>query len=455
MEELGIYGKVLRRYEGGGVLTFEDGESIQCSFQSVQLTNANIVARCFPRVDLEAFGRLINRGLSGKHAAKSLQGTTVEGYELVMQGNMLLIEQVVRFSVEETIAEPITLYLLANEMDVRFGQEQPLGNEMHFGITNFCFIGLVPKRFPGHRVSRVLPLTVGNTRVVMEPVPDYRAVVKAIRAQRGIDITCEAVVRIDSENDLNGVKAVLDDLCILMSLARGTPINWIYYDIYSQPNHVIATHHRNAVTRSYGWSPLIDEKPEDTKYFLETTCGSFVEQKETYALDWAIDAYLDAKSETAYLQTRALTAVVVMEMLKSRFVDQHGMRHIINEQDFKNNLGRLREGIRQVVQECFPEINTSQLRMMIDGVDWMNEKSFRASLKSMFDRIGLAYTMGELQTFVDSRNALVHRGDFHTENRREEYFRIINLLDRVLLKMLDYDYYYLDARNQWQRVRLE
>lgn len=455
MEELGIYGKVLRRYEGEGLLTFEDGENIECSFQCVQLTNGDIVARCHPRIDFVTFGRLMNIGFTGKHAPRSLQGTTVEGYELVMQGNMLLIEQLVRFSVEETIAEPITLYLFANEMDVRLGEEQSSGNELHFGLTNFRFKGSAPRRFPDHRVSAVLPLTVGDTEVVIEPAQDYGAVVKTIGAQRGIDITCEAVVSIDSENEVNAIKAVLDDLCTLLSLARGTPINWIYYDVYSEPDAVIATHHRNAVTRSYAWSPLIDERSEDTKHFLETTFGPFVEQKEVYKLDWAVEAYLDAKSESSYLQTRGLRAVITMEFLKSRFVDHYGMRYIMEEETFKRNLQTICEEVKRILLECLPSLESLQVQMMLAKIAGLNAKSFRSSLREMFDSIGLAYSGTELQSFIDSRNALVHRGDFHTENRREEYFRIINLLDRVLLKMLEYDYCYLDARNQWQRVRLE
>ncbi len=44
MESLGIYGKIIREYEGEGFLTLYDGRTCNCSLRAVQISDGKIMA---------------------------------------------------------------------------------------------------------------------------------------------------------------------------------------------------------------------------------------------------------------------------------------------------------------------------------------------------------------------------------------------------------------------------
>jgi hypothetical protein len=65
------------------------------------------------------------------------------------------------------------------------------------------------------------------------------------------------------------------------------------------------------------------EGREETRQFIESPYPVFLERRDPYKLDkGTIDAYLDAKSEDDYLQTRAVKLAVALEKLKAVFINQ-------------------------------------------------------------------------------------------------------------------------------------
>lgn len=84
----------------------------------------------------------------------------------------------------------------------------------------------------------------------------------------------------------------------------------------------VARTHASTVTKPYCPLAVIDPTVDsDTKRFLEQTYPVYISKRNDYRLNrGTIDAYLDAKAENDYLETRAVKLAVAMEMLKNVFV---------------------------------------------------------------------------------------------------------------------------------------
>ena len=86
----------------------------------------------------------------------------------------------------------------------------------------------------------------------------------------------------------------------------------------------------------------------------------------------------------------------------------------------------------------------------------LNRRTFREILDDIFKQIGLQLTEEDTQSFIQSRNSLVHTGLFKSEKKLrggedtqpliEEYCFLMNVLDKVFLRLLEYHGQYVDRR---------
>jgi hypothetical protein len=309
----------------------------------------------------------------------------------------------------------------ANTLQVLMDDEAAAARSARFGLTNCEFIGTQPEEV-GAGSHLILPLALrsltATTDVLLRPVDQYRRVMNRVRTLDGIDVTAEAAAGVAGEGDVNRLTEVVDDLCYLLSLARGTKVQWVYYDLCRDGGGRLSRTHHARVTKAYCPLPLIDPRAdarEHTKNFLEVTYREFAARSTRYKLKrGAIDAYLDAKSESDYLEMRAVKLAVVMELVKAVL--------------------RTAEGLK--------------------------EKHFGALVAELCGTLGVKAEEREINLFVACRNSLVHQGDFYlrtaTLKQRakvppfltpaEEYFFLLNFLDRFFLRLVGYSGPYLDWR---------
>lgn len=215
-----------------------------------------------------------------------------------------------------------------------------------FGITNFEYFGNKLREYPnGGGAWDILSVNFGDMSIEIHEVQDHKTIMKSVEAQRGIDVTCEAIVNISSIDDLEKVIPLVNTLCTLLYLARGTKINWMYYDCYDSHGEKILSSHTNNVVWRYAGLPLIDlRNPNETATFLERLYPFFISQKDRYGLEKGIEAYLDAKREGVYLETRALVASVLLEFLSDRYTNKNGK--------FKENLEAMLKGLEIVTSNA-------------------------------------------------------------------------------------------------------
>lgn len=258
--------------------------------------------------------------------------------------------------------------------------------------------------------------------------------------------------RFSPNENIEQLTEAVSDLCYLLSVARGTIIQWIYRDEYDDAGSCVARTHASTVTKPYCPLAVIDpESASDTKRFLEQTYPVYISKRDDYRLiRGTIDAYLDAKAENDYLETRAVKLAVAMEMLKNVFVAQPSAaakEFIVEEKDFESVVGPISEAMERVLEEN--GINDKSDRRALSNkpkIRGLNRRSFRYCLVKLCETLELNVSAQDLDLFVKCRNELIHKGRFHcslvtnkTEDKVKEFGFLVTFMDRLFLKLLGYN----------------
>ncbi len=460
---LPYYGTNIAEYRGKGVLTLKGGKTVNCKFEAGQLATGNVLLLCdfIPPID----PRL-------SISADTFEGTTTEDFQISgeVTNEVRYLPDLPRDQVGEWRAFRL------HDMSVQMLYNSDGATKARFGITNFEFTGTQGFRTV-NRFYLMLPLILkyqdNVTNLSIVPREDYDRIIQPIKVLKGIDVTCEALADIPKEG-ITRLTETIDNLCYLLSVARGTKIQWIYRDLYDEAGKLIQRTHCSRITKPFCPLPIIDPAAVDrneTKAFIEQAYPIYLEKKESWKLDrGTIDAYLDAKAERDYLQMRGVKLAVAMEMLKSVFLELPECpvaEHIISEQQFKNLRPRLKEVISEVLKT--EAIGASSRGRVHEKIGELNRISFKYLLEHLYELVHLQVKKQDLKLFIACRNKLVHKGRFYCESAKpeeqkkctplpskvDEYFFLVNFLDRVFLKLLDYSGPYINWRTPGKPVREE
>jgi hypothetical protein len=447
------YGNCLSVYRGKGVLTLEDGKKLDCLFEAGQLNNGRVLLLCD---FLPAFPTCLSI------SAAKFEGTTSEGFRIWANKGFTLSDITVDSS--PGVWARFRLY----EISVQIAEDEHT-QRLHFGITNFEFLGTEEIRQPGNSICRTLPLNLQikgvSTKISITPLNQYDKIMQRTRALKSIDVTCEAIAEMPSDGSIAQVEEVLDDLCYVLSVARGTKIQWVYCDQYNGIGKLISRIHSSRITKPYCPLKIIDPivgGGKETKTFIEQTYKVYVEKRESFKLHkGTIDAYLDAKAEADYLEMRGIKLGVAMEILRSVFIELPNAPmkgYVIEEEKFKKLSPHLCTAIDEFLQT--EKIDRDSRKAMCNDkkVLELNRRSFDNFLKKLCRHIDLRISKNDTRLFVQCRNSLVHYGRFYCASatpdqqkpckplpsKSHEYRFLVNFLDKVFLKLLGYSGPYID-----------
>ena len=432
---LSLYGERLADYRGRGELRYADGSRRECSFRAAQLTNGAIVVETQSRQ-------------ASPDDAAELVGQTGEGadFHAVLAGYSFSSHSLSRKNTSARWSTQWDAYWYARRITVRHRtRRKPL--RLTMGLVNFEFAENRRERTksavrPDH-LAVGLPL--GN--VTFTKVANYDEVLSRLRYQRGVDLTCHASMEISKDAKLEDHISTMDDVCKLLSLARGTKVNWIYHRSLDRRGQAITTVHENKVTKPFGVMQLIDSgSPSDTVAFLDSTLP-VLQRDTTYDLGRAIDGYLDAKGR-GFLETRGVAACVMLDFLLSRYSSGPPRRDRIvsSARRFRNGAATLKADL----PKYFPSLDNEQLEDMTEKIAELNRRAFKTVLREFCDSLGLGIGSAAIERVKDIRNKLVHEARFlNDEKYWRQYLTLVHLLDRVMLRILDYRGPYLDCTQQW------
>ncbi|MBC8526216.1 MAG: hypothetical protein H8D22_04995 [Candidatus Cloacimonetes bacterium] len=458
MNLLSYYGDYIASYKGKGVLTLKDGGIFKCKFETGQLRNGIVLLLCD---FLAPFPNLLCIS-----SVERFEGITSEGFQVLADNKITSVNYLPDIPNDRSEGTWAAFYV--RELSVQMAKDTKV-KSIHFGITNFMFTGTEPSRLDNFSCL-ILPLNLKCTSDAMKlciiPVRGYNCIMKRVQTLKSIDVTCEVVCYNTGNGIAEDLREVVDNLCYLLSVTRGTKIQWIYCDLYSSTGKLISRRHFSNVTKPYSPSAIIDPRADgryDTKAFLESTYDTFVEKIKPYKLkQGTIDAYLDAKAENDFLQMRGVKLAVAIEMLKAVFLElpNHiANEYIFTEEYFNKNLFKpLKKALSNVFKS--KNIESSSRKAMYKKIKELNRISFGDLLRIILDDIHLKVDEKDINLFKKCRDKLVHTGGFYYDRAKPEerkntkplpsrlhgYFFLVNFLDKVYLKLLGYNGPYIDWR---------
>ena len=451
---LAEYGEFVNVYRGNGILSVADEAKkipLACTFEAGQRIDGKIILLCHE----------LPRGFSfyfriGGEKAKKFEGKTEEGYLIRSNEAERGLNRMGYLPKSKRNDENLAFNL--TELSIFYSEGKC--HELHFGISNFEFDK--NDSFDNGKDDKIIiPLTKEEKiEISFKKLNDYDNKINRIWTLRGIDVTCELILKISNKNDLNKLIELIDDICFLLSVKNGTKITWIYYDIFDKNGDTISRNHTWKVTKAY--------QPLDifylnklctmtTKKFLEESYLHFMDYREILRLKrGVIDAYLDAKAESDYIETRGGKIALAIEFLKNEYLASKGQdsEYVIPPADFE----KYRESIHQVLF-CLLKLQGLKENKQIESISdknkifQLNRRSFRNIFTEIVRKFDISITEDEITLFINCRDSLVHRGNFYCKTCQNdekqkceplhsymsEYFFMVNMLDRIFLKILGQD----------------
>ncbi len=451
------YGNCLCKYHGKGIITLEDGKKFDCLFEAGQLTNGQVLLLCDFLTPLPTYLTI---------SATKFEGMTSDGFRICATGPISETSYLPDMPIYRSSGMWAAFHV--HKIIVQISEERR-SQSLHFGITNLEFIGTEPTPGADNCFYLTLPLELQTDsrviRLLIKPLDLNGKIMNRVRTLRGIDVSCEIIAEIAADGDVTVVTEVVDDLCYILSVARGTKIQWVYCDSYNGSGKLLSRDLFSRITKPY--CPLKIIHPlagggKETKAFIEQAYPVYVGKRKSYKLDKiTVDAYLDAKAEADYLEMRGIKLVVAMEILKSVFIelpDSPMKGYILEEKKWKELCFHLCRAMDEFLQT--EKIDRDSRKAMCNDktVLELNRRSFAYFLKKLCRHIDLRINKDDVKLFVQCRNKLVHYGRFYCamatpEERKEcnpspskshEYRFLVNFLDRVFLKLLGYSGPYVD-----------
>ena len=446
-----VYSKVIQTHYGRGKLKLTNGNEVPCRIIIQQIETGTIYIICKLAARVAQASSTIQSVMSiMKFSAQEWEyvyGKTRDGMSFKTQGNLHTIHA----NLSLFSSKSSEFKLLAQEVEFWL-ENKERAKRYEFSVVNFEFLGNHPVQKAIGNNGRKIEHTYFGLKLEtpwgiaeIEPVADYGSVIPKLKAQKGISVTCTLLAKPTVYMEFKSVIAKVEELCKLLSLARGTKINWVNAQSYTQDGQLCHAILKNSITWPFSHYPLIDlQNPNDTPFFIKKVYPAYLRNRDSYNLDIAIEQYLDAKRETAYLETRGLAAVALIDSLQQLYASENGFVEIVKGFTQQKNI--VRNGMKTLMESTFPDIKVEELQEVLEKIPELNRRSFLKLLKEWTSDLGLQIPASELAAIRDTRNSLAHKMCFKSSEHGEkirEYFRLMNLIDQVFLKLLDYKGYFI------------
>jgi hypothetical protein len=123
---------------------------------------------------------------------------------------------------------------------------------------------------------------------------------------------------------------------------------------------------------------------------------------------------------------------------------------------FDKTAGLVRKALKNAAQ-----LRPEEYDEVVGKLGELRRRSFARLLTELLEEFQVPPSGSErpklVERIVESRNSLVHRGEFITPppaRATPEYLELVGLLDRIILRMLGYDGEFLDATHQLTLAKL-
>lgn|GEM_PF-4370442 len=221
--------------------------------------------------------------------------------------------------------------------------------------------------------------------------------------------TCLAMVSVRSEDNHEATSTIIDDLCLLLSFAQGTNVNWYRCEVWDPLQNERRFYHGRSTLVGWGkpvWS-VIEEKEGALRRFIEQCLQKFRKHSKKEAIKRALALYLYAKF-APYVELHLLCCMMAIEILigctcaKSR--------------DAKRSLPQRR--------------------------DKPSRPSLRQRLETIVRHLNIDFDRETVKNLCDARNSLAHAAkfpkDWDTHKVAHMERAAYDLFNQIFLRLLGY-----------------
>lgn len=314
---------------------------------------------------------------------------------------------------DKTSSCTIKLQVLS-EISIKFYKEIPKNVGVHFGLVNFIFGGCNKTQIgeSGFKYDK-FSIKVDNNNITFKQLDNYKEISEQLKAKKGILTTSEAISQC-VYSEIKSMEALLSNIATLISFAVGTYVTWIYEDIFENGKLVETKLLPQHKTINYNHRDFVIDSDHlghcDLKEFLEKSYKNYKMYKEDLGLYAVLDYYVSSKSIKDLLEIKYLVAVTSLDCLTSYL------------SDFFDKTGKK-------LDLC----------------------TFKNRMIALLEEFSITYNEDELD-FIKTRDKIVHIGRFpKSKSPLNEYLKIINLIDRIVLNILRYSGKYQDIRNHYKK----
>ena len=431
-ELLKRFGTSLHSYRGEGRLGLRSGNALDVKFVVAQLLDGTNVILIRTAIVAPLFSAMSPDGIL------RFEGRTSDGLHVETRGK--LGPWSFPGDMPREWGSGSWVSYTAQKLRVRMRSGTP--GTVRYGLTNVR---------PPWRRELPLCLRYGDTAIKARLlcVPESKLIFERARILRSTAVTCELEMPVNGHLTTRQIQGIASDVCYLLSVAQGCKVEWIYREWYDEEDLTCREHWMRTTRPFSGLQVVPFDSPTAIRDYLEMTYPTYILRRDAWGLRRGpIDQYLEGKAEDDFLETRAAKLAVALEALKHWYLrreDTSISGSILKPREFKKLLTTLVSVTSPVLPDrYFEAVDEKDLRGKLLA---LNRESFARILERLSKDLGLELTSDERRRFIASRNALVHRGQFPRPKKgAEEYFFMVNILDRIFLKLIGFSGSYVDYR---------
>lgn len=444
VNDLKRFGTPRKVFRGTGSIRLSDGSDSRAHFTFGQFDDARLlICVDIKRSPWDFIGVSLE--------VESLHGKLTDGRKVNATG-LFLKESTAISSTNKTRLFVYSSHWIIGEPDFD-GQAEIL-----FDLVNFCFLGTeseiaVINGVKHHRLS-LMTLSLGSKQVQIRQTSDYDQEVATLRTQCGVRVTCTATITLSRPSEIDDSISMIDVLCDIMSVARGTLVSWTSFEIQTANEVRPYSLYRNSVTRRYASTELIDDNDRyNTKLFLENGFQRCTELHKDFKIRRIARAYTETR-DGPFIETRSLQIAVIIEYLSNVKARLGNRTNFIDCNIFETGWSSFKAKAELVLKETYPDIDKkhcSQILASMHGL--MNRRPLNWKLCSLAKWLEISFGTDEIKVFIQTRNELAHEGRFpENDTPTVHYLRMQHFLDRLMLRFLGYrgPYYDLEHREMRQ-----
>jgi hypothetical protein len=279
---------------------------------------------------------------------------------------------------------------------------------LRFYLANLEFKGIIAaKTSAGSWKRDSTQVKIGARNIKIAQVDSYDDIINALKSTNGQSVTAFLEFECGQDRVKHAIKFV-NNLCFLMSFATGSKVNWVAYDAILGGAVVYSFHSHNLLHRFIPFPVIPDSWPANLRFenFLEKSYPLYRQWKARLKINQVIEYQLLAKQESVS-DVAVLFASVAMESLKHHYKKWKRLPR-------KNPATKRKWTFEEILRMCFADFG-------------MRRKNFG---------------------FIKLRNQVVHSGQLTGSFRKSSlphYLKLLNIIDRLVLKMLGYKGTYINV----------